>query len=189
MPFAFIYRMPALGSGVRLSRKFHRGVMANNKLAISIINNEKTVSLSWPSVDNSQSYQIAYKPTSADEYNLVVSSKNFTVLNNLKEKAYHYSISPVDQEKGLLGPIYSGDITMEVRLAGLLRSVVMDTESLNVFCPLSCPLTMFLLCTLRAGIHTTASSNSNNSNSNSNSSNSSNSNSSNSNSNSNSNKE
>jgi hypothetical protein len=125
MSFGFSRKLPALGRGFIVGRRFHLAKSENNKnILVSIMRKEKAISLSWSSVENTPSYQIAYKPASAEQYNLLVSSRNSTVLNNLSDGvAYQYTVSPVTRDKELLAPIHSGTISLQVGIFLLLQTL------------------------------------------------------------------
>jgi hypothetical protein len=54
--------------------------------------------------------------TTAEEFNLIVSSGNNTRINNLSHGIqYEFSIAPFSSEKGLMDPVYSGEVSLEVR--------------------------------------------------------------------------
>ena len=141
MSLAFIHRLPVIGRGSVLARRFHRGVSANDKICVNILSKEKAVSMSWPSVEKALSYQIAYRPALSEEYNLLVSSGNSTVLNNLSTGVvYSYTISPLTLEKGLLDPIHSGEVSLEVIILCLQLCCYQRT---NLFC---FPMSMCMNC-------------------------------------------
>lgn len=115
MSIAFIHRLPAVARGHVLARTFHRSATRSNKLGINILVKENSASLSWPEVEHAQSYHVNYTLVLEDLPSLIVSSRNSVILNNLSTGVkYDISISPFHAQDGLLDPVYSGEICIEV---------------------------------------------------------------------------
>lgn len=115
MSFASFRSLSRIGIGPAIGRRFHRGARLNERMNVSILNNEKAVKMSWPSVERAQSYQISYKPSTSEDYSLLVSSRNTTTLNDLEAGvSYQFSISPLTSS-GLLEPIHTGEVSLEVK--------------------------------------------------------------------------
>lgn len=123
MSLAFIPgRLPSLvrgkssSSSALLRRAFTRAATRSDKVAVTISNNDNSVELSWPGMENTQCYHVVYKPTTAEDYSLLVSSRNSTKLNNLTQgMMYEYTISPLCADEGLLEATHSGEFSLEVK--------------------------------------------------------------------------
>ena len=101
-----------------LGRRLYGTVVNDKRIEVSLVSKDKGggVSVSWPHVDNAQSYHVSYSPVNTNENNLIVSIQNNVVLRNICPGVkYDCVVSPLISDKGLMDPAYCGVISIDVR--------------------------------------------------------------------------
>lgn len=117
MSFTFLHnKLPSIGRAMLTGRCYHRAISTNDRISVSVFSKERGngVKLSWPAVSEALSYQVKCVPSTSEDYNVIVSSQNFTELRHLKKGVkYFCSISPFNARNGLLEASYSTEISFE----------------------------------------------------------------------------